>query len=87
MTTQNYLMVQNGVVTNIVVWNGDVNTWQPPADATMLPEKTTPAMIWMVPIGGTSYVLTEVLGEGAIGYTWDGAVLTTDEPQPPDPTI
>lgn len=87
MTIQNYLMVQNDVVTNVVVWNGDVKTWQPPADATMLVESTTPAMIWMIPIDGTSYVLTEVIGEGAIGYTWDGSVLTTDEPKPEDPPV
>jgi hypothetical protein len=25
----NFAVVENGVVTNVVVWNGDFNTWQP----------------------------------------------------------
>ena len=87
MTTQNYFVVENNVVTNVVVWDGDTNSWSPPEGAVMLPEKTTPTMIWMVPEGATSYVLTEVLGEGAIGFTWNGTVLTTNESQPADPSF
>ena len=86
MTTQNYLVIENNVVTNIVVWDGDTNTWQPPTDATMLVQATTPAMVWelnnLLP---PTYELVEVIGAGAISFTWNGTVLTTNEPKPANP--
>jgi len=86
MTTQNYLVIENNVVTNIVVWDGDTNTWQPPTDATMLVQATTPAMVWelnnLLP---PTYELVEVIGAGGIGFTWNGTVLTTNQPQPANP--
>jgi len=82
MTTQNYLVVENNVVTNIVVWNGDITDWQPPSDATMLVQETTPAMVWVLGSDKETYVLSEVIGAGQIGFTWDGSVVTTNEPQP-----
>jgi hypothetical protein len=81
MTTQQYLQIENNVVTNAVVWDGG-SDWTPPENATMLVQDTTPAMIWKVPTGGTEYVLTEVIGAGSIGFTWNGTVLTTPDPQP-----
>ena len=86
MTTQNYLVVENNVVSNVCVWDGDINTWTPSSDATMLIQATTPAMVWELNTDKTAYVLTEVLGAGSIGFTWDGSVLTTNEPQPTIPT-
>jgi hypothetical protein len=46
---QNYLMVNTStnIVENIFVWNGDTNTWQPPANTLMLVQATTPAMVWL----------------------------------------
>ena len=85
MTTQNYLVVENNVVTNICVWDGDTNTWAPPADATMLIQADTQAKVWTYDKASNTYVLTEELGAGAIGFTWDGSVLTTNEPQPTPP--
>jgi hypothetical protein len=79
MTTQNYLQIQNDVVTNIVIWDGG-SDWTPPADATMLVQATTPAMTWQW--NGTDWVLTEVVGAGSIGFTWDGSILTTNQPKP-----
>ena len=80
---QNYLIVQNNVVTNSVVWDGNAQTWQPPADAVMLIQSITPALVWqsngLIP---PSWVLTEVLGAGSIGFTWNGSVLTTNQPEP-----
>jgi hypothetical protein len=86
MTNQNYLQIESNVVTNLVLWDGDTNTWQPPADATMLVQATTPAMVWELnnatpPV----YVLTEEIGVGQIGFTWDGSVLITNQQQPPNP--
>ena len=85
MTTQNYLVVENNVVTNICVWDGDTNTWTPPADATMLIQADTPTKVWTYDKASNTYVLTEQLGGGDIGFTWDGSVLTTNEPQPAPP--
>ena len=82
MTIQNYLVIQNNIVTNCVVWDGDINIWTPPTDATMLIQATTPAMVWesdnLLP---KSWILVEVMGAGDIGFTWDGSVLTTNQPQ------
>lgn len=86
MTTQNYLIVENNVVSNVCVWDGDINTWTPPSDATMLIQADTIAMVWELNTDKTAYVLTEKVGAGAIGFIWDGSVLTTNEPQPTIPT-
>jgi hypothetical protein len=83
MTAQNYLIIENNVVTNVVFWDGDVNTWQPPADATLLIAATTPAMVWKETTNTPpTFILVEVIGAGNIGFTWDGSVLTTNEPMP-----
>lgn len=85
MTTQNYLIIENNVVTNNIVWDGNANTWTPPTDSIQLIQATTPAMVWEAVIVDkkiTDFVLTEKLGQGGIGYTWDGTVLTTNQPKP-----
>ena len=86
MTTQNYLVIENNVAVNLVIWDGDTDTWQPPTDATMLVQATTPAMVWE--LNGDNppvYVLKEEIGVGDIGFTWDGSVLTTNQPKPANP--
>lgn len=30
MAASNYAIVEDGFVVNIVVWDGDIETWQPP---------------------------------------------------------
>lgn len=90
MTTQNYFVVENNIVVNCVVWDGDVNTWTPPANATMLIQTTTEALIWAPVFTDkkvTDWTLTETLGAGDIGFTWDATtqVLTTNEPKPAIP--
>lgn len=83
---QNYLIIEQNIVTNIVVWNGDTTQWTPPQGSIALVQATTSAMVWasngLVP---PEWVLTETMGDGAIGFTWDGTVLTTNEPKPPKP--
>lgn len=86
MTTQNYLMIQENVVTNLCVWDGAVNSWQPPADATMLVAETTPTKIWGYDSEVKDYVLVDSIGNASIGFTWDGSVCTTNEPKPELPT-
>ena len=75
-------MIQDDVVTNSVVWDGNNNTWQPPENAIMLIQAITPAMVWQLNPDLQSYVLVEVIGAGSIGFTWDGTVLTTNQPKP-----
>jgi hypothetical protein len=89
MTTQNYLIIESNVVTNNVVWDGNPNTWQPPTGSIQLVDATTPAMVWRATIVDgviTAWNLVEEIGAGDIGFTWDGTVLTTNEPQPTIPT-
>ena len=87
MTTQNYLVIEANVVTNLCVWDGDTNTWQPPADATMLIQADTNALVWQLNSDKTDSVLVEVLGQGQIGFTWNPTtqVLTTNQPKPTVP--
>ena len=86
MTTKNYLIVESGVVTNTVAWDGNLKTWTPPADSIQLIRDNTPAMVWVSPYGVTppEYTLTEVIGVGDIGFIWDSInqVLTTNKPMP-----
>jgi hypothetical protein len=86
---QNYLIIENNVVTNVVWWDGDTSIWTPPAGSIALIQATTPAMVWQAVIVDkvvTDFVLVEQLGAGSIGFTWDGTVLTTNEPKPAIPT-
>ena len=87
MTNQNYLVIEADVVTNVCVWDGDTNTWQPPTDATMLVQADTQALVWELNTDKTDYVLVEVLGVGSIGFTWNTTtqVLTTNAPKPEIP--
>ena len=80
MENQNYLMIQNDVVINICVWNGDTNQWQPPSDVLMLVQATTPTKIWG--LVGKEYVLVDSVGDADIGFSWDGTVCTTNQPKP-----
>lgn len=82
MENKDYLVIENNVVINTVVWDGDVNTWTPPPGDITLVRETTPARIWAPDQATQQYVLQEVLGAGAIGFTWNGSVLTTNAPQP-----
>jgi hypothetical protein len=83
MTTQNYLIIENNVVTNVVVWDGNTQDWQPPSDATMLIQATTPATVWVANNANPPvYTLTLIIGAGDIGFTWNGTVLTTNQTKP-----
>ena len=85
MENQNYLMVQNDAVINICVWNGDTSQWQPPSDVLMLVQATTPAFNWAWNADLKDYELTESLGTGGIGYTWNGTACITNQTKPTVP--
>lgn len=82
--TQNYLIVEQNIVTNVVVWNGDTTQWTPPQGSIALVQATTLAKVWKLDTSTTpaTWKLVEVMGAGDIGFTWDGTVLTTNQPQP-----
>ena len=82
MTTQNYLMIEENVVINVCVWDGNTQTWQPPANATMLIQATTPTKIWELNSEKTDYVLTDSIGNAGIGFTYDGSFCITNAPKP-----
>jgi hypothetical protein len=44
--TQNYLIIEQNVVTNIVIWNGDTSQWTPPQGSIALTQGTTPFITW-----------------------------------------
>lgn len=87
MTTQNYFIVENNVVTNLVVWDGDVNTWQPPEDSIQLIASETLAKFWVLDYDSTpmDWVLKEEMGLGSQGFIWNGSFLMTPDPKPPMP--
>jgi hypothetical protein len=87
MTTQNYLMIQENIVTNVCVWDGNTQTWQPPQDAIMLVDATTPTKIWALNAEKTDYVLTDSIGNASIGFIWDGSFAITNEPKPEKSTV
>ena len=84
MTIQQYLIIENNVVTNNVLWDGNVQTWTPPINSIQLVTETTPAMVWVVDTSIIPMVwfLEEKIGAGEIGFIWNGSVLTTNKPQP-----
>jgi hypothetical protein len=85
MASKGYLVVENNVVTNFVEWDGNPNTWMPPADATMLVQSTTPSMLWNYDYINEIWFLEEFMGCGGIGFTWDGSVVITNQPKPIEP--
>lgn len=87
---QNYLIIEQNVVNNVVVWDGNTTSWTPPQGSIVLVQTTTPAMIWQAVLTDgkiTDFVLTEILGAGSIGFTWDGTNCITNEPKPAIPQI
>jgi hypothetical protein len=82
---QQYLIIENNIVTNVCIWDGDTSIWTPPAGSIALVQATTPAMIWQAVIVDkviTDWVLEQVIGAGDIGFTWDGTDCITNQPKP-----
>ena len=70
------------VVDNICLWDGDTSTWQPPAGHLMLVQATTMALVWVWDAAITDWVLAQQLGQGQIGFTWNGTECITNKPNP-----
>lgn len=88
MTTQ-YLMInqETNIVENIVVWDGNETSWQPPANMLMIQQESIASNIWVYDAEKKDFDLTEVLGAGVIGHIWDGKKLSTTETKPEAPKI
>lgn len=82
----NYLLINTAITPktcdNVVVWDGDTNKWSPPESHIALLQETTSSKDWSWDATSNTWILTESIGNGQIGYTWDGVALTTNEPQP-----
>lgn len=72
-------------VDNVCLWDGNPNTWQPPAGVDMLVQETTMTLIWGFDAALNDYVLKPQMGGAQIGFTWNGAECVTNEPKPPKP--
>lgn len=81
---QNYLIIEQNIVTNVCVWDGDTSIWTPPQGSIALIQSTTPALVWQLDSSTkpSTWKLQEQIGAGTIGFTWDGSVLTTNQPEP-----
>lgn len=84
MTVQNYLMINQStnVVDNVCLWDGNPDTWQPPAGYLMLAQSTTMALVWFWDAPIKDWVLVQRVGEAQIGFTWNGTECVTNEPKP-----
>jgi hypothetical protein len=82
MSAQNYLVIQNNIVANICVWDGDTTKWAPPTDALVLVQETTECMVWVLNEEKTDWVLGEAARKAEIGFAWDGSKCITNEEKP-----
>jgi hypothetical protein len=86
---QSYLVINTNlkIVENLVEWDGNPNTWNPPENCICQLESTTIAYIWDLPDGATDYILIPKEGQGGINFTWDSTTkaVTTNQPKPPLP--
>jgi hypothetical protein len=87
MPTQNYLMINQStnVVDNVCIWDGNPDTWSPPADYMLLVQADTLALVWIWDEAIPDWVLAQQLGQGQIGFTWNGTECVTNEPKPVSP--
>lgn len=84
MSNQNYCEINNltNVCENIVVWDGNPESWTPPENCLMLLCEATPAKIWDYDRDSKTWFLSVVVGAGNIEFTWDGQYLVTNQSQP-----
>lgn len=88
MTTQSYLIIESGVVTNIVMWDGNPETWTPPTGSIQIIKDTVTTKLWESfpqTIDGKTVIDWELVEKpvvAEVGYTWDGQYLITNDPKP-----
>lgn len=84
MEPKNYCIVNqsSGICENIVLWDGRIETWTPPDGYLALERDKVPVKKWFWKTDIKDWVLETAMGEGSIGFTWDGDHLHTNEPKP-----
>jgi hypothetical protein len=84
MSSKNYLMInkETNVCDNIVLWNGNPETWTPPADYLMMELETVKPKVWVWNVDTKEYELQVADSGIQIGFTWDGTNLITNEDKP-----
>lgn len=91
MADDRYCLINKttNICDNVILWDGNTDTWQPPDNYLVLNQATTPARIWEWNESLNDYELVTVLGKGDLFDTWDGFVLTTEQEKPigPPPPI
>lgn len=89
MSIQSYVLINTDIIPNVcdnlIMWDGDTNIWNPPQDHIALLQISTPSKNWDWDTNTNAWILTDTIGQGGIGYTWDGTSLITNEAQPSDP--
>lgn len=71
-------------VDNIVEWDGNLETWQPPEthEAIFTADKVTIDWVWNADLNG--YEQVQTVGNVRFGETWDGTkFVEVDKPEPP----
>lgn len=80
MSIKNYLIIEQNEVTNIVLWDGNVQTWSPSGDVLVLSQEDTPTKIWQ--LISDDYQLVDSIGDALIGFKYDGARCIINLPKP-----
>ena len=86
MTDKIYCMVNKdtNICDNVVVWNGDVQQWQPPSNYLMLIQENTLTKNWIWNRELLEWqAFPDSVNDGGIGDTWDGTYLTPPMPTEP----
>ena len=82
---QNYVIIDTqsepNYCDNIVLWDGDTNKWNLPPNHIALSQNDTPTKIWEKANSNT-WILVDSIGQGGIGWEWDGTYLITNQPMP-----
>jgi len=84
---QNYLLIRiaTNTVDNVCLWDGNQDTWAPPSGYFALVQATTSSLLWLYDETAQDFVLTDVVGQGQIGFSWNGTACVTNAPKPPKP--
>ena len=78
-----YIVDDNNLCVNIIVWDGDTSKWKPPVNTIVLNASTTPVFQWGLDDQLNDWVYIESYLTGSVGFTWDGNHLVTNKPKPP----
>jgi hypothetical protein len=83
--SDNYLMVNKAtnVIENIVLWDGNLETWNPGDEFLLLKAEETSCTVWFWDNGQLQS--QQIVGAAGVGDTWDNGNAV--KPQPPKPEI